>query len=90
MKESEFNKAHTVVKSKNVNQYHYKWGHVCIVINYIDFDYLFILQLCAIYKAVLQWDKKSGSGWHDDYGANAQTPSEKEVLEEFVKTPEVR
>ena len=71
LKKSEFNKAHTVVKSKDANQCHYKWGHVCIVINYVDFDYLSILQLCAIYKAVLQWDKMSGSGWHDDYSANA-------------------
>ena len=46
-------------------------------------------KLCSIYKAISQWDKKSGSGWHDDYGANAQTPSKKEVFEEFLKTPEV-
>lgn len=35
------------------------------------------------------WDKKSGGGWHDDYGANARTASEKAVFEEFLKTPEV-
>ena len=39
---------------------------------------------------ISQWDKKSGSGWHDDYGANAQTPGEKQVFEEFLKTPKVR
>ena len=37
----------------------------------VDFHYLSILQLCTIYKVILQWDKKSGSGWHDDYSANA-------------------
>ena len=47
------------------------------------------LQLCSTYKAISQWDKKSGGGWHDDYGANTRTPSEKEVFEEFLKTPEV-
>ena len=44
---------------------------------------------CTIYKAILQWDKKSGSGWHDDYGANAQTPGEKQVFKEFLKMPEI-
>ena len=71
LKKLEFNKARTVVKSKDANECHYKCGHVHIVINYINFNYLSVLQLCAIYKAVLQWDKKSGSGWHDDYSANA-------------------
>ena len=43
-----------------------------------------------MYRAISQWDKKSGGGWHDDYGANARTPGEKQVFEEFLKTPEVR
>ncbi|KAF8805532.1 hypothetical protein BYT27DRAFT_7224832 [Phlegmacium glaucopus] len=60
LKKLEFNKARTMMKLKDANQCHYKWGH-----------------LCTIYKVILQWDKKSGSGWHDDYGANARTPSEK-------------
>ena len=30
LKKSEFNKAHATVKSKDANQCHYKWGHVCI------------------------------------------------------------
>jgi hypothetical protein len=42
-----------------------------------------------MYKAISEWDKKSGSGWNDSYGANARTPSEKQVFEEFLKTPEV-
>lgn len=36
------------------------------------------------------WDKRSGRGWHPNYGANARTPAEKQVFEEFLKTPEVR
>ena len=32
MKKSEFNKARTMVKSKDASQCHYKWGHVCIFI----------------------------------------------------------
>ncbi|KAF8221168.1 hypothetical protein L208DRAFT_1329698, partial [Tricholoma matsutake] len=46
--------------------------------------------LCTTYKAILEWDKRSGLGWNDSYGANAQTPSEKQVFEEFLKTPEAR
>ncbi|KAF8221508.1 hypothetical protein L208DRAFT_1327554 [Tricholoma matsutake] len=43
--------------------------------------------LCTTYKAILEWDKRSGLGWNDSYGANARTPSEKQVFEEFLKTP---
>ena len=50
---------------------------------------IIIYKLCSIYKAISQWDEKSGSGWHDIFGANAQTSSKKEVFEEFLKTPEV-
>lgn len=32
LKKSEFNKAHDMVKSKDANQCHYKWNHVCIFI----------------------------------------------------------
>ncbi len=49
----------------------------------------YLLQLVSTYKACSTWDKKSGSGWHDDYGANAQTPAEKVVFDEWIKTPEV-
>ena len=90
LKKSDFNKARAMVKSKDSGQCHYKWGHVRI----LSFMFIFIayqpLQLCTIYRAASQWDKKSGAGWHDDYGANARTASEKQVFEEFLKTPEVR
>ena len=32
LKKSDFNKAHTMVKSKDASQCHYEWGRVCIVI----------------------------------------------------------
>jgi hypothetical protein len=89
LKKSEFNKASTTVKSKDATQCHYKWGQVRILIINYGFHRLSGLQLCSIYKAISQWDKKSGAGWHDDYGANARTPSEKEVFADFLKTPEV-
>lgn len=47
------------------------------------------LKLCGIYKAISLWDKKSGSGWHDEYGVNAWTVAEKQVFDEWLKTPEV-
>ena len=31
-KKSEFNKAHEIVKLKDMSQCHYKWGHVCIIL----------------------------------------------------------
>ena len=46
-------------------------------------------KLCSIYKAISLWDKKSSSGWHDDYGVNAWTAAEKQVFDEWLKTPEV-
>ena len=48
-----------------------------------------VRKLCGIYKAISLWDKKSGSGWHEDYGVNARTAAERQVLEEWLKTPEV-
>ena len=47
------------------------------------------LKLCGIYKAISLWDKKSGSRWHADYGVNARTAAEKQVFDEWLKTPEV-
>jgi len=32
LKKSEFNKARATVKSKDANQCHYKWSHVCILL----------------------------------------------------------
>jgi hypothetical protein len=71
LKKSEFNKARTTVKSKDAAQGHYKWGQVHILLINHGFHHLSWLQLCSVYKAIDQWDKKSGCGWHDDYGANA-------------------
>lgn len=93
LKKTHFNKASDTVKSKNASQCHYKWGHVCIS-SIIDEVYLtdsdFILRkLCGIYKAISLWDKKSGSAWHDIYGVNARTVAEKQVLDEWLKTPDV-
>jgi hypothetical protein len=48
-----------------------------------------VRKLCGIFKAISLWDKKSGSGWHDDYGVNARTAAERQVLDEWLKTPEV-
>jgi len=48
-----------------------------------------IQKLCKTYKAASLWDKKSGSGWHDDYGVNARTAEEKKVFSEWLKTSEV-
>ena len=42
-------------------------------------NYIYILQLYATYKAVSQWNKKSGSGsWHNEYGVNVWIPAERE------------
>ena len=38
-----------------------------------------VYKLCSIYKAISQWDKKSGSGWHNDYGANAHPEQKRSV-----------
>ena len=40
LKKSEFNKAWAIVKSKDMSQCHYKWGHVSIFIINEDFSYL--------------------------------------------------
>ena len=48
-----------------------------------------VQKLCGIYKAISLWDKKSGCAWHEDYGVNAQTAEEKQVFNEWLKTPEV-
>jgi hypothetical protein len=55
------------------------------------FSYLadLVQKLCGIYKAISLWDKKSGSGWHEDYGTNAWTAAERQVLDEWLKTPDV-
>ena len=84
LKKSKFNKDCTIVKSKDANKCHYKWGHVRILSS------MLIFYTTAIYKVISHWNKKSGSGWNDDYGANARTPGEKEVLEEFMKMPKVK
>ena len=54
LKKSEFNKACTIVKSKDANQCHYKWGHVCILlsmlifITYLYYSYaLYTKQFCS-------------------------------------------
>lgn len=83
-----FKNAHAL-KTKDSNQCQYKWRQVCILIINIGFHHLSALQLCGTYKAISQWDKKSGCGWHDMLGANVQTPSEHEVFQEFLKTPDV-
>ena len=46
-------------------------------------------KLCMIYKSIALWDKKFGSGWHDNYGVNARTAAEKQVFEDWVKSPDV-
>ena len=55
LKKSEFNKAHTIVKSKDVNQCHYKWGHVHILLSMLIFITYLLLRLQNIfsYKPVL-------------------------------------
>lgn len=40
LKKSEFSKARATIKSKDVNQCHYKWGHVCIFFIDKGFHYL--------------------------------------------------
>ena len=57
-----------------------------LLLNYVERNSILTT---AIYKVVSLWDKKSGSGWHDNYGANAQTPTEKQVFEDWLKTPKV-
>ena len=42
-----------------------------------------------IYKSIALWDKKSGSGWHDNYGVNTRTAAEKQVSKDWVKSPDV-
>jgi hypothetical protein len=43
LKKSEFNKARAMVKLKDVNQCHYKWGHVRIIIINDSFHHLSML-----------------------------------------------
>jgi len=40
LKKSEFNKARDTVKTKDANQCHYKWGHVCTLIIHESFHCL--------------------------------------------------
>ena len=42
-----------------------------------------------IYKSIALWDKKTGSGWHDNYGVNTRTATEKQVFDDWVKSPDV-
>jgi hypothetical protein len=42
-----------------------------------------------IYKAISLWDKKSGSGWNDVHGVNARTLAERQVFDEWLKSPDV-
>ena len=39
-----------------------------LLLNYVEQNSILTT---VIYKVVSLWDKKSGSSWHDDYGANA-------------------
>ena len=76
LKKSEFNKACATVKLKDANQCHYKWGQVCIFIISDGFHYLSALLWFITYVQYTKQfhsgtkSKKSGSDWHDNYGAN--------------------
>ena len=54
----------------------------------VDFTDL-VQKLCGIYKAICLWDKKSGGGWHEDYGVNVWTAAEKQVFNEWLKVSDV-
>ena len=61
---------------------------ILLIVFYLT-DLRAVQKLCGIYKAIFLWDKKSSSRWHDIYSINAQTVSEQQVLDEWLRTPEV-
>ena len=62
----------------------------CMYTSAYQYSYLtdLVQKLCGIYKAISLWDKKSGSGWHKGYGVNAHTVAKRQVLDEWLKTPD--
>ena len=70
-------------------QCHYKWNNVCISAIYKRLILLTVWKICAIYDAIAHWDKKSRSGWHNQYGVNARTAAEKVVMDEWVRSSDV-